>query len=180
MHPQPAPLSRRYRWLVSVFIILFLSPNIAALLVPFESWPYTNAPMFADYVGEGTRLYTIRFIGLDGSGLETRLDPSHAGQRSIEIYRHFFKAVYGAQAPRSAFRIRGVDSRDAFERRASRFFEAYLRACARYGMYRSVVRVRLELHPVDERAPAIVLGTYTRASERFVHTYSAPDEDKAL
>lgn len=100
-------------------------PNLIAVALQVESWPYTNAPMFAHRVAPDTPRYAFVFIGQTHAGSEVELGYYSAGAR-WSLLRMFFKFVYGAAPQGGVFSVYRNDDRVHFERRLSEFFAAFV------------------------------------------------------
>ncbi len=97
------PSPKRWQlWAASVFIVAFLLPNMWAFVDPFETFPYTSAPMFAHYVGEDTPRYRFRFMAESG-GEEQEIRATDLGLAGVEFTRYFFGHVYGSTDPTTPY-----------------------------------------------------------------------------
>jgi hypothetical protein len=130
--------------LVTVFIFLILAPNVLAVLLPFENWPYTNAPMFAYYVDESVPRYRFHFLG-EGAWGEKEVGYYNVGAK-WSLMRYFFKYVY-----RDAKEASSADARNDFESRLGEFFRAFAREYEKNPAYQELPlnRIRLEAAKLD-------------------------------
>jgi hypothetical protein len=159
----------------SLFIAAFLLPNLTAVVRPYESFPYTSAPMFAHYVGPQTPRYRLRMTAetADG-GRERELRAADLGLNGIDFTRYFFGTVYGSVDPYSPFGNHPGDDRAAFEARVGSFFDRVTTVLRRRdpAAWERLARVRLEAVRLTERnhdGEARLVGHYDVASHRFVH-----------
>jgi hypothetical protein len=160
------------------FIVAFLLPNAAALIRPFEEFPYTSAPMFAHYVDkETTPRFALRFVAeMSRTDREIPITPGHLGVPGVPFSRHYFGQVYGSTDPHSPFGSHGDDTRPAFERRNAEFFARVALVLRRRdpGLWKSLARIRLEavrLGPFGRDAEIHVVGYYDVEAQRFTHTW---------
>jgi hypothetical protein len=166
---------RRADYWVGAFIALFLAPNLAALVVPYEEFPYTSAPMFAHYASANTPRYHLRFVAeVDGADREV-IAPSMLGAPGTPLARLFFGHVYGSIEPSSPFGVRGPDTPAAFEARLSRFFGAVVTVLERRDpTWQRPTHIRLDavrLTPDNRDETVHTVGYYSVAAGRFTHTW---------
>jgi len=173
------PPTATHRWrdvVAGTFIVLFLLPHVATLVLPYEEYPYTSAPMFAHYVGEDTPLYRIRLVAERADGSEREIHATDFGLNGVEFTRQFFGAIYGSIDPYSPFGHHGDETRDEFERRLSDFFPRLVTALERRspGMLEQVPQIRVDVARLDasnREALVHVVGRYSIASRHFTHTW---------
>lgn len=167
---------RRSEILAALFIAAFLLPNLATLVVPFEKFPYSSAPMFAHYVAEEVPRYRFRFMAeTAGGGEERELKGAQIGLRHVDLSRYFFGSVYGSIDPLSPFGHHRDESREAFEARLSRFFGDFARVLGRRDpeAARGLAGIRLELVRLGDQpyGEIRVVGRYDVAADRFTHSW---------
>jgi hypothetical protein len=175
--PPPPPRPRSRDLLATVFIVAMLVPNLAALVLPFEHFPYSSAPMFAHYVADDVPLYRFRFVAEPAAGPpEREVFPNEVGLLNVEFYRHFFGSVYGSIDPRSPYGHHVGDSPAAFEARLGRLFRDLVALLPREGTdpLEDLAGIRLELVRWDAAEADLdlrIIGRYDVAAERFTHTW---------
>jgi len=170
----------RVRWselLAGVFIAAVLLPQLAALVVPYEEFPYTSAPMFAHYVGPDTPRYRFRFVAERGDGsAEREIRATDLGLNGVELSRYFLGSIYGSMDPLSPFGHHGGDTPEAFEARLSTFFRDATTVLERRGGAApgQLSGIRLEvvrLEGGNRDGEVHVVGRYDVASHHFTHTW---------
>ena len=161
----------------AIVIAAFLVPNVAAVITPYEEFPYTSAPMFAHYVDkEATARFALRFIAEMNDGRpDAQITPRQLGVAGVPFSRYFFSHVYGSTDPRSPFGYR-ADTPAAFEQRNEVFFERAVSVLRRRNADRwtHLSRIRLEAFRIgaDGNAAEVhVVGHYDVASRQFTHTW---------
>lgn len=160
--------------LVYLLYALILIPNFLAIIMPFENWPYTNAPMFAHYIDDKTPRYTFKFWANFKDSESTELGYYSIGA-NWSLPRYFFKYVYGAVGVTSVFNIYPDDTKVDFETRLSSFFSDF----TKYYLARNtdkkerlqsislyVARLSNVTNKPEEQK---LVGTYYLKSEKFVH-----------
>jgi hypothetical protein len=67
--PRPRAAIRLRRWILPAIVsAVVLIPNLVVIALGVEDFPFTTAPMFAQYVGPETKLYALRLEGVrDGT-----------------------------------------------------------------------------------------------------------------
>ena len=166
----PLP-KRRHVWAASIFIVVFLLPNLWAFVDPYEIFPYTSAPMFAHYVDEATPRYRFRFV-TEGGGEEHELRATDLGLAGVEFTRYFFGHVYGSTDPTTPFAVAGEDAPADFEARLSTFFRDVQAVLERQNA-KQLSGIRLELVRLDadnRDADVRVVGHYDATTQRFDRT----------
>jgi len=157
------------------FIVAVLLPHLAALVVPYQSFPITSAPMFANYVDAETPRYRFRFVAEGAHGDEWELQPRDLGYLNIEFGRYFFDSVYGSVGPGSASGYRRGETRAEFEARLTDFFGRFATVARQLPDERaSFAAIRLDLTRLTSDnldAEASQVGRYDVDAERFVHTW---------
>ena len=163
--------------LAGFVIVAFLVPNVAAIIRPYEEFPYTSAPMFAHYVDrETTARYGLRFIAEWGDGRPpAQITPRQLGVAGVPFSRYFFSHVYGSTDPGTAFGYRN-DTPAAFARRNQNFFQRAVRVLQGRdaALWRALSRIRLEafrLGPDGRDVDVHVVGHYDVASGEFTHSW---------
>lgn len=161
-------------------ISLFLIPEIAAIALPLENWPFTSAPMFAHYVGPQTPRYYFRFIGEypERRKNERQIRAMKLGLKEWELMRHFFGKVYGSIDPRAPWGHFPNDTRETFEMRLSRFFHGLTVQLERKKKARKYAKglrsLRLEVVRLDSQDQPVEVhrvGRYFVGEDRFVHEW---------
>ena len=177
---QPLRALRRHaRELAAAAVITaILLPNLAALVVPYESFPYTSAPMFAHYTGPGTQRYRLRIVVEPADGRpERELHAADLGMRGVSFSRSFFGDVYGSIDPYSPFGHHPGDTPRVFEERLGRYLGRVAAALARRdttGAWGRLAGLRLEAVRLDAAKRDVethVVGRYDAATRRFVHQW---------
>ncbi len=169
---------QRRKWVVMAFMSAVVIPNLIAVAVPFEAWPYTNAPMFAHRVTPDTPRYAFVFEGQLDAGEVVELGFYSAGAR-WSLMRFFLKFVYGATPEGSEFCQYPEDSRDQLEQRLSDFFtvfvDSYHKRRANQGPLRRVVLKLARLHgPKSTRGEIRSLGVFEVETRKYRHQWETP------
>jgi len=167
-----------YKIYAGIVIGLFLIPEITAVVLPLENWPFTCAPMFAHYVGEGTARYRFRFIAeyAKESRPPREISINDIGLRQIKVMRYFFGKVYGSIDPRAPWGHFPNDTQEAFEARLSRFFHGLTLQMKKKKKGKKYAKglkgIRLEVIRLDiQNRPGEVhtVGRYSVKERRFAH-----------
>lgn len=153
------------RWIWPIVVVTLIAlPNAAAMVVPFEAWPFTNAPMFAADIAR-SRLYRPRLV-IEGPK-ERRLSPWRVFRISDRYFtRLLLVSAYGSIDPDTPFGYVENDTPEQFERRLDRFFDVAFARARRQAMPADATSVRLELERVDD-GEIHVVGRYDLAHHRF-------------
>jgi len=107
-----------------IVALIFAVPNIAVTILGFESFPLTCAPMFAHHIDVDTKLYSLKFEGMDPNGTLTDLI-DHYGKSEVLFERHFFGSVYGSVGSANPFSDILCDNEELFYQRSIAFFNNY-------------------------------------------------------
>ncbi len=171
-------LSGAGKLLALVFMAAVVAPNLVAVAIPAESWPYTNAPMFAHRVAPETPRYAFVFAGQTRAGDFVELGYYSAGAR-WSLLRLFFKFVYGAVPAGGAFCVYPDDDRTRLEERLSRFFEVFVdRYHARRADAEPLRSLVLGVTPLqgasNQRGAMRRLGVYDVARRSYTHEWESP------
>ena len=106
-----------------IVIALILTPNLFVIVLGIESFPYTCAPMFGQYIDDSTHLYLMEFEGVNDT---TTIDlTDYYGKPEDFFIRHFFSKVYGSTDAISPFTNKLSESPEAFQLRMDEFFNYY-------------------------------------------------------
>lgn len=180
MEDRPSASTRSFTrrdLLAAAFITAFLVPNLATLVIPFEQFPFSSAPMFAHYVSDDTPRYRFRFMVEPPDGRKTwELLGRDLGMHNVEFGRYFFGSVYGSIDPVSPYGHHGHDTREAFEARLSEFFDKLVSVWERRRSepFPRPAAIRLELALLDREnrnTEIRTVGRYDVATRRFLHTW---------
>lgn len=169
-----------YKVIVSLFIIISLTPHVLAIFFPYENWPVTSAPMFAHYVGSKTPRYIFRFVGEKGDGkAEVDIRSRDLKIREWSLMRFFFGKVYGSIDPASPFGFHPQETRDKFEERLSQFFNGLVKRLSETRPEDSakLKTIRLEVSKLDAQnkpGETHVVGFFDKATGKFTHTWKSP------
>ena len=153
-------------------------PNLVAIAVPFESWPYTNAPMFAHRVAPDTQRYAFVFEGRRDDGGVVELGFYSAGAR-WSLMRYFFKFVYGAAPAGGEFCVYPDDDRAALEKRLGEFFTVFAeryrdREPAGAHLARIVLRLARLEGADNDRVESWRVGVFDVATGTYRHDRPGP------
>ncbi|HEY1099561.1 MAG TPA: hypothetical protein VGF99_11565, partial [Myxococcota bacterium] len=108
-------------WFV-VAVVVALGPGVAAIVTPFELWPWTNAPMFAHSPVTGSR-FGVDFTVVDEAGRRRPLDALRAtGLRLHHLHRSFLVVAWGANDPAAPFGNFADDTPAARRQRVEQWF----------------------------------------------------------
>ncbi|WP_345752395.1 hypothetical protein [Microbacterium rhizophilus] len=170
-HPGPA---LRTRALPIVVTAALLIPNAYVIALGVEDFPFTVAPMFAQYVDEDTPLYTFRMEGVrDGVAEPLPLENTAWGE--LKLMRQFASFAYSPLTETSPFRDpdRATLTPTQFDARLSGFFGPLTDFLRDHGgvVYDTVV---LHVDIVDgagELLETAVVGHYDTATRRYTQTY---------
>lgn len=101
--------------------VLLVGLELWAVLGPWESWPFTSAPMFARYQARGAPVYYLEWWVLDG-GERRLLSPQRGlGLGELPFRRGYFAAYYGSADPRHPGGHFPGDSEASFVARQSEY-----------------------------------------------------------
>ena len=155
-------------WCVVVGLTLFV-PNVAAVVVPFEAWPWTCAPMFAASPIDNAR-YIPGFILEKRDGSEAPLPTVVAsGDSEWHFKRAFLINAWGSDDPSTSFGHVDGDTPALRAARVERFVGGmitFARAKKR-PTFRDVTALRIELRQTWPREQTRVLGRYVVADRAF-------------
>lgn len=125
-----APERSRPRWRIRAFLLptlvttALVVPNLTVIALGVEDFPFTTAPMFAQYVGPDTTLYAFRMEGVrDGVAEPLPIEQTNLDAR--EVQRQLASWFYRPLTATSPFRdVTGnAPTPAAFEERMSEFFQ---------------------------------------------------------
>ncbi len=161
--------------LVLAFMAAVVTPNLIAIAIPIEVWPYTNAPMFAHRVAPDTPRYAFVFEGHPVDGDVVELGYYSAGAR-WSLMRFFFKFVYGATPAGEEFCVFPDDTRERMERRLGDFFAVFVdryheRAPRDVPLRRLVLDLARLEGPDNQRVDRRRLGVYDVATRSYRHQW---------
>ncbi|MET0297091.1 MAG: hypothetical protein ABW024_06790 [Microbacterium sp.] len=100
-----------------------LIPNLIVIGLGVEDFPFTTAPMFAQYVGPETTLYSFRMEGVrDGVSEPLPIQETNLGE--LEVQRQLASWFYRPMTDTSPFRdlTSQSDDPEVFAQRMSEFF----------------------------------------------------------
>jgi hypothetical protein len=153
-----------------LIILIFIFPNLYAVIRGRESYPFTPAPMFAHYIGKKSNFYDFVFIG-EGDTAEASVFPKHPGHRNeLAIKRFFFDRIYGSVEKNSPFWSNHSDDKEQFEQRLASFFKVYFNELEKSGFK----RIRLVVIQYDHRyteSASHTVGTFDLSTKLFTHTW---------
>lgn len=98
-------------------------PNLFAIVLGIESFPFTQAPMFGHYINDNTNLYVLKFEGHTKEGKVDLVD--YYGKSELRFIRHFFSKVYGSSEYFTPFSGRVFEDKERFDERLTLFFENF-------------------------------------------------------
>jgi hypothetical protein len=154
----------------TIIILIFVLPNLYALIVGHESFPFTPAPMFTQYVPKQAQFYDFNFLGQADTG-EVNLKPQHHhNKNSISYNRFFFDQIYGSILPDYPIGRVKNDTKKQFEERLSNFFNVYFN----YPEAKGLKQIKLVVNAYDNNYQLIdshVVGIYEPESKHFNHTW---------
>jgi hypothetical protein len=153
-----------------IVILIFVLPNLYALIVGHESFPFTPAPMFTQYVPKNAQFHDFTFLGEVDSG-EVNLKPQNEfNKNSISYNRFFFDQIYGSVSPDYPIGTVKNDTKERFEKRLSNFFSLYFN----YPEAKRVKQIKLVVNAYDNNYKLVdshVVGIYKPESNQFNHTW---------
>ncbi|MDP2343677.1 MAG: hypothetical protein Q8O67_22145 [Deltaproteobacteria bacterium] len=149
--------------------LLLIVPNVAAVVVPFEAWPWTCAPMFAASPIDN-ELYIPRFIMEKHDGTSELLPTSKAsgGISDSHFVRQFLVVAWGSADPATSFGYVDDDTPALRATRIERFLRPMMTLARKKTAFRDVVAVRLELRQLEPVPNTRVLGRYLVSNGRWV------------
>jgi hypothetical protein len=162
------PSSRLRRIAFFLVALALLSGNIAAIVVPFEVYPFTSAPMFAHPpAGAGTRyVVDLRLLALPNQ--EHAFPYDALGFSEAHFQRTLLVRAYGSSDADAPYGYVPEDDDDKRAARLQRFFTIVVDALRERGALPPAAgAVRLSLRAVDREAQAREIGTYRIASGMF-------------
>jgi len=153
-------------------ILLFLVPNVYAILNGKESYPFTPAPMFGHYIGDQSAFYDFVFVAIGESG-EKKVLPSHPEHKNrLAIKRFFFDRVYGSVEKNSPLWDNEHDSKEEFEQRLSSFFSAYFKDLDKSGF--SSIRLDVKKYNKDyKELTSHTVGSFNLSTQHFTQTWNS-------
>lgn len=166
----PASRIAHQVWLCAAAVVLVV-PNVAAVIVPFENWPWTNAPMFAASPVDNALSSTSFTLELADGGSRPLPTRAAAGLNQWHFRRSFLTTAWGSDDASTPF---GHVANDTDELRAARvghYFDALVRYAKkkRRGVFDGVVAVRVEVQQVQPTTtPMRTLGRYVLKDRRFI------------
>ena len=167
-------MGRDSRKLLAVgFMAAVLLPNLIAIALPAESWPYTNAPMFAHRVAPDTPRYALVLEGHRRDGEVVELSYYSVGAR-WSLWRYFLKFVYGAPPSGREFCVFPDDDRAHLEERLSVFLNAFAdryHARSQPPLDRMVLKLARLSGPDNRRDGVRRLGTFDVAEKTYRHEW---------
>ncbi len=155
-------------WCVVASLLLFV-PNVAAVVVPFEAWPYTCAPMFAASPVDNA-LYLPTFILEKKDGSTEPLPTLPASGISEWLFkRAFLIEAWGSDDPSTSFGHVDDDTAAKRAARIERFVQAMIRHTRRSKrpVFDDVVALRIDLEQTQPVKSKRVLGRYVVAAHHF-------------
>lgn len=164
-----------YRILVSLFILAVIGSNIFAMIFEVEDWPFTNAPMFAHYVGPQTPRYAFVFEATFSDGSKKELGYYSVGA-TWALMRYYFKYVYGAIPTGGVFSVYPHDTPSDFNSRMQRFFSAFVGYMERGGAQKPTgVDIAVsKLGKNNEVIDSHLVGHYHPEAQRYEHLWKSP------
>lgn len=150
-------------------------PNLAAIIVPFEAWPLTNAPMFAADI-EHSALYRVRLWLVPREGKRTPLPMAALHMPGWHLERLFLGAVWGAAHPATAIGRFPDDTPAALTARADAFFDAVVGHIQSHepDVLTDVVSIDVEIDRVAPDKARHRVGNYDLTTRSFTHLWRAP------
>ena len=151
--------------------LVFLLPNVYAIINGRESYPFTPAPMFGHYIGDKSLFYDFRFIA-EGPAGETPVLPEHPEHKSrLAIKRFFFDRIYGSVEKNSPLWDNEHDDRQEFEQRLSKFFRVYFKDLHNAD-YKSI---RLDVKQYNKEYKEVashIVGSYDLSTQHFTQEWN--------
>jgi hypothetical protein len=162
--------ARFNKWYAACVFLVFLLPNLYAVIKGRESYPFTPAPMFSHYIGDTSKFYDFVFIA-EGDSFERVVDPAHPEHKNqLAIKRFFFDRVYGSVEKNSPLWDEENDNKEKLEKRMSNFFRVYFK----HLQHSNIKRIRLEVKEYDHNYDALKshrAGSFLFSTNNFVHTW---------
>jgi hypothetical protein len=147
-----------------IVVVIVLAPNVAAMVIPFEAWPYTNAPMFAADIPRST-LYRPLLL-LDG---DKRFPTKSVRLGERLVQRLLLISAYGSTDPDTPFGFVPDDTPKKLEARLDSFFDRLVtKADKKQLKGATTLRLVLEERVTGERRE---IGRYDLGKHRFRHTW---------
>jgi len=142
--------------------------NVAAIVAPFEIYPFTSSPMFAHPpVGSGTR-YLVEVKVLTPSSGDDVFPYEAIGFTETHFLRTLLVRGYGSVDAYAPYGFVRNDDDAARTRRLQTFFRACVDALReRDALPAGTTGIRLALRAKDREGPTHEVGTYDLASNEF-------------
>ncbi len=142
--------------------------NAAAIVAPFEIYPFTSSPMFAHPpVGSGTR-YLVEVKVLTPSSGDGVFPYEAIGFTETHFVRTLLVRGYGSADAGAPYGFVRDDDDAARTRRLQVFFRACVDALReREALPAGITGIRLSLRAKDREGPTREIGTYDLASDGF-------------
>lgn len=162
-----AQLRRRAFWCAAAFSLLVV-PNVAAVVTPFERWPFTCGPMFAENPGARVR-YDASFVLEHDDGTTTPLAARKAIGLSESQFRRAFLVHGWGSDDDGSFLAFANDDDDARAGRVAAFFDGVVAVALNNQKqeWSNVVAVRVDIVEVGA-AGDVVVGVYAVKDRSFV------------
>lgn len=182
MSPEPDPsrprVAARVRgWILpAVVSAVVLIPNLVVIGLGVEDFPFTTAPMFAQYVGPETKLYALRLEGVrDGTAEPFPIEQTNLS--AIEFQRQMASWYYRPLSDTAPFRdLSGSSSTpDGFSATMAGYFGS-LTDFLREERGISYDEVDLYVDIVDSSGDLIStepVGRYDTSTHEYTQTYEA-------
>lgn len=142
--------------------------NVAAIVTPFEIYPFSNSPMFAHPpVGSGTR-YLVEVKVITPSSGDDVFPYKAIGFTEAHFLRTLLVRAYGSVVADAPYGFVHGDDDAARARRLQAFFRACVDALReRDALPAGMTGIRLSLRAKDRGGPVQEIGTYDLASDEF-------------
>ena len=157
-------------WLCAASVVLVV-PNLAAVIVPFESWPWTNAPMFAASPVDNAISSTSFTLELADGGTRPLPTRAAAGLNQWHFRRSFLTTAWGSDDASTPFGHVEDDTAALRAARVGHYFDALVRYAKRKrrDVFDGVVAIRVDVQQVQPTPkPQRSLGRYELKSRRFI------------
>jgi hypothetical protein len=113
------------KWYIIAVFTLVLAPNLFVVIAGIESFPFTQAPMFAHHIDKNSDFYVFKFEGVTADKEILNLE-KYYGTSERDFVRHFFGKAYGVASGINPFSNKlGEDTKEKFEARMRTFFKNY-------------------------------------------------------
>lgn len=161
-------MNKRQKIMAFVVISAFVIPSLFVIVAGAESFPYTNCPMFAHYIGKDTYFYDFTFVSEDGQAIQPKCEKAS----ELHTKRLFFNKIYGSAEADSPFGHYKDDSSAEFEERMNLFFKGYFKHVPLEHPQADTIHFEIRQYNRNYTLTSTHrIGYYNVESKKFKHTW---------